>query len=88
VVSSGRAAVPPWPGRVAQIKQRDRGPLDWKAATVEEIPAADADVEVMRADMAVVELEEAALGTTPEEPTGEAEDDGVVERQPGPACTR
>src|SRR4029453_13172940 len=54
-----------------------------KAAMVEEVPTADTDVEVTRADVAVVQLEEAALRAPPDEPAGEPEDDEVVEGEPG-----
>jgi len=38
---------------------------------------------VARADVAVVQLEKAALWATPDDPARETQDDQVVERQPG-----
>jgi hypothetical protein len=67
---------------VVEVEQRELRLGDGEAAAVEEPAGADADVEVARTDVKVVELEQPASRAVPEEPTGEAEDQRVVEREP------
>lgn len=60
------------PGRLAEaglaeIEERELRPLGRKAAAVEEVAGADADVEMAGARVAIVEREEVALRAAPDE---------------------
>jgi hypothetical protein len=52
--------------------------FDRKLAAIEEIAGADADVEMRAADVLVVQAEEVALRTLPDQAAREAEDEQVV----------
>ena len=67
---------------VARVEKRDLRAFDRKAAPVEEIAGADADIEMRAADVLVVQVEEVSPRAPPDQAAREAEDEQVVEGEP------
>jgi hypothetical protein len=70
--------VPPSTTSSREIQQRDLGLCDGKSAAVEVPAGPDAEIEVARADVALVPLEHRRARTPPGEAVRETEDDEVV----------
>src|SRR4029450_5122551 len=64
--------------RVARVEKGYLRTFDRKLAAIEEIAGTDADVEMRAADVLVVQAEEVALRTLPDQAAREAEDEQVV----------